>query len=634
MSMDTVDYRETRMGLRPLRSSWRASRVALLLADCVLLSLSMFLAFWLRFDGTIPTQYLKVLALSFPIVVGVKVPFMVLLGLYRFSWRHVGVRELVSLIIASGVGSAGLAAVVFLMQETLGLVGFPRSVLAIDFAFSLLLVGAVRLSGRLLLLRLGRTHEAGRRVLVVGAGGAGAQLVRALQDEQSAVYTVVGFVDDEQTRGVRIHGVRVLGSRAQLPRLIASREVSTILVAMPSASAQIIRETIALARQGGVEDIKIVPSLSELYTGRIELETLREVRPEDLIKRDPVRVEVKILEAFLKGRTVLVTGAAGSIGSEICRQVLRFGAGRLVAVDFNETGLFHIEQDLSWRFPNQVANIEVADVRDKVRVAAVFEAVSPHVVYHAAAYKHVPMMEAFPCEAVKANVQGTRNVLEEACRSACDAFVLISTDKAVNPTSVMGTTKRVAELLVRSCADQPVTRCVAVRFGNVLGSRGSVLGTFKEQIEQRRPVTVTHPDMRRYFMVTSEAVQLVLQASATGRGGEVLVLDMGEPMKIVDLAENLIRFYGLEPNRDIPIVYTGLRPGEKLFEELLTAEEGTDSTSHERLFVARMEEPVAGWEDGLARLTEAADEGNTERVLEMLKMLVPRYCPERRVDEG
>ena len=448
-----------------------------------------------------------------------------------------------------------------------------------------------------------------------------------------AEYRPIGFIDDERAKGVRIHGVKVLGSRDQLPHLAASLEVGSVLVAMPTAAPETIRETIALARRSGVEDIKLVPSLSELYTGRVEQGTLREVRPEDLMKRDPVSVDIKALEEFLNGRTVLVTGAAGSIGSEICRQVLRFGASHLVAVDFNETDLFHLEQELLRRFPDRTTTVEVADVRDRHRVAALFDTVSPHVVYHAAAYKHVPMMEAFPCEAVKANVMGTRNVLEEACKSMCDAFVQISTDKAVNPTSVMGTTKRVAELLVRSCADQITTRCVAVRFGNVLGSRGSVMGTFKEQIAQRRPVTVTHPDMRRYFMVTSEAVQLVLQAGAVGRGGEVLVLDMGEPVKIVDLAKDLIRFYGLEPDRDIPIIYTGLRPGEKLFEELLTAEEGTDSTAHERLYIARMGKPEVGWESDLAKLTEAAEEGDATRVLEMLERLVPRYHANRHPSE-
>jgi len=333
--------------------------------------------------------------------------------------------------------------------------------------------------------------------------------------------------------------------------------------------------------------VKIIPQLSELYTGIVSASVLREVRPEDVLRRDPIRVDSRSISDYITDRTALVTGAAGSIGTELCLQLLRFGATRLVALDFNETGLFYLESDLSQRFPDRDVRVVVADVRDARQIERILEAEKPFAVYHAAAYKHVPMMEAFPCEAVRTNVEGTRNVLHAACRSGADAFVLISTDKAVNPTSVMGTTKRIAELVVRD-QESAQTRCMTVRFGNVLGSRGSVLKTFQDQVEARQPITVTHPEMERFFMVTSEAVQLVLQASVIGDSGQVLVLDMGEPVRIADLAEDVIRFYGLEPHADVPIVFSGIRPGEKLYEELLTEEEGSKATSHERLFVAHL----------------------------------------------
>jgi FlaA1/EpsC-like NDP-sugar epimerase len=421
-----------------------------------------------------------------------------------------------------------------------------------------------------------------------------------------------------------LQGVRVLGSRKQLGAIVKSRSVRAVLIAMPSAQPGVIQETVTLARAAAVPDVKILPFLSELYAGRVSAADLRTLEPADVLHREEVRVDAAPIRAFLEGECVLVTGAAGSIGSELCRQILRFGVKRLVALDFDETGLFHLESELRHRFPEQEVEVVVGDVRDAAGIDALVARVRPDVVYHAAAYKHVPMMERFPAQAIKTNVEGTRNVLESSCRAGCKAFVLISTDKAVNPTSVMGASKRVAEILVRSCQSAS-TRCLAVRFGNVLGSRGSVLRTFQGQVERRQAVTVTHPDMVRYFMLTSEAVQLVLQASAVGAGGQVFVLDMGRPVKILDLARDVIRFYGLEPDVDIPIVYTGIRPGEKLFEELLTAEEGTERTEYERLLVARLEEPCAGWRGQLDRLVRAAHAEDEGQVRAALADLVPTH---------
>jgi FlaA1/EpsC-like NDP-sugar epimerase len=421
-----------------------------------------------------------------------------------------------------------------------------------------------------------------------------------------------------------LQGVRVLGSRKQLGAIVKSRSVMAVLIAMPSAEPKVIQETVTLARAAAVPDVKILPFLSELYAGRVSAADLRTLEPADVLHREEVRVETAPIHTFLAAGCVLVTGAAGSIGSELCHQILRFGVTRLVALDFDETGLFYLESELRHRSPEQEVEVVIADVRAAAEIDALIARIRPDVVYHAAAYKHVPLMERFPAQAIKTNVEGTRNVLESSCRAGSKAFVLISTDKAVNPTSVMGASKRVAEILVRSCQSAS-TRCLAVRFGNVLGSRGSVLRTFQGQVERRQAVTVTHPDMVRYFMLTSEAVQLVLQASAVGAGGRVFVLDMGRPVKILDLARDVIRFYGLEPDVDIPIVYTGVRPGEKLFEELLTAEEGTDKTGFARLSVARLQEPPAGWRNDLDRLVRAAHAEDAGAVRDALKRLLPTY---------
>ena len=588
----------------------------------------MSLSFWLRFEGTIPARFLLPLLWSLPLAVAAKLPTLYAFRLYRRSWRHAGVRAFAAVGIACAVASAVVAACVLALHGSRAFAFFPRSVLAVDFAFSLIGVGGARVLVRLLASPHAGTDESPvslRNTLVIGAGDAGAQLVRAIQEEKGFPYRILGFVDDDPgSQGIIVRGVRVLGPRRRLPHFVQQLGIESVLIAFPSAAPSVVRETVDIVRQAGVREIKIIPYLSDLYTGRVTFAELRELQPEDLLRRDPVRIATGSIRGFLERKTVLVTGAAGSIGSEICRQVLGFGADRLIAVDFDETGLFDLEADLTRRFADAQVDVAVCDVRDRASLARVFDRAAPQVVYHAAAYKHVPMMEAFPAEAVKTNVSGTRNTIDEACRLGCEAFVLISTDKAVNPTSVMGATKRVAEIIVQGRTES-TPRCIAVRFGNVLGSRGSVLRTFQAQVEQRRPVTVTDPGMRRYFMVPSEAVQLVLQASVFGKTGEVLVLDMGEPIGIVDFARDVIRFYGYEPDVDIPIVYTGLRPGEKLYEDLFTDAEGKDATAHERVFVARLERPAASWAENLPALEKAAQDGAKEPILKALRVLIPAF---------
>jgi len=588
--------------------------------DAFLIACAMTLAFWLRFEGAVPARMLSVLWRTIVLAVGIKIPVLLAFRTYQLSWRHVGLGDLVATGAACIVGTSMLVALLYLLHG-MPWGGVPRSILGIDLALCLLALAGVRLSRRVFVHSLTRTRSQGRRALVVGAGDAGAELLRVL--ESDSAYAVIGILDDDPSKaGLRIRGAPVLGDCGQMAQMVHRYRIASVLIAIPSAPPEVLRETVEAAREAGIQDVKIIPQLSELYTGIVSASVLREVRPEDVLRRDPIRIDSGSISSYIAGRTALVTGAAGSIGSELCRQLLGFGAERLVALDFNETGLFYLEADLCQRFPRSEIHVMVADVRDAEQIERILEAEKPFVVYHAAAYKHVPMMEAFPCEAVKTNVEGTLNALRAACRVDADAFVLISTDKAVNPTSVMGTTKRIAELLVRN-QDSTTTRCMTVRFGNVLGSRGSVLKTFQDQVERRQPITVTHPDMTRFFMVTSEAVQLVLQASVIGRSGQVLVLDMGDPVRIVELAEDVIRFYGLEPNVDLPIVFSGIRPGEKLYEELLTAEEGSEATSHERLFVAHLETPSKDWFEKLSDLKDRAESGNDSAVMELLGMMVP-----------
>jgi len=606
----------------------RLRRLGLLGVDAMVVAVSISLSFWLRFDGVIPARFAGTLLWSLPLVIAAKLPMFIVFRLYRRVWRHAGAREFATAGIACVLGSAVLSAAVFALRGTAPFATFSRSVLGIDLALCLIGIGGIRLLARLLSSwREGAEPDPAsvRNTLVIGAGDAGAQLVRAIQEQRGFPYRIVGFVDDDPNRqGVIVRGVRVLGSRRRLSQLIRQFEIESVLIAFPSASPAVVRETVEIVRETGVREIKIIPYLSDLYTGQVTSAELRELRPEDLLRRDPVRIEGESVRGFLAGKVVLVTGAAGSIGSELCRQILAFGAERLVALDFNETGLFDLEADLVRRFPERSVDVVVCDVRNRDSLSRAFGRLGPNVVYHAAAYKHVPLMEAFPAEAAKTNVLGTRNTLDEACRVGCEAFVLISTDKAVAPTSVMGATKRVAEILVQGRSGGS-TRSIAVRFGNVLGSRGSVLRTFQAQVEERRPVTVTDPGMRRFFMVTSEAVQLVLQASVYGGTGDVLVLDMGEPIRIVDFARDVIRFYGYEPDVDIPIVFTGPRPGEKLSEDLFTDAEGKDATSHERVFVARLEHPVSGWAEDLPALERAALDADDAAVIEVLRRMVPSF---------
>lgn len=608
------------------------------LLDAVVVVLSLYIAFWLRFDGSIPPRYLNMFHFFIPIALVIKLPILFIFRAYHFSLSYMGLEDLLNVILACGVGSLALSSLPFFLSDWPLLSGLPRSVLVIDFAFTVLGTVGIRLSKRTLkhVFSRGNVQQDKKRAFVIGAGEAGEQLVRNLKRDEKADLWPVGFLDDDPGKwGLLIHGVPVLGPRNQLPEFMRLKDVDAIIIAMPSSPSWVIRDTVELARGGGAKEIKVIPFLSELYTGEVKVSDIRELQPEDILPREPVSVDLKFVEDFLKGKKVLVTGAAGSIGSELCRQILRFSPAQLLVVDFDETGLFNLEMDLKRLFPRGEVKVFVADVRDRARMSSIFRREQPQVIFHAAAYKHVPLMESNPEEAVKTNIFGTQVIVEEACREGAEAFVLISTDKAVNPVSIMGLTKRVAEKVVLAVGEGASTRCMAVRFGNVLGSRGSVIPIFLEQIRHGGPVTVTHPEMERYFMTTSEAVLLVLQAAAMGKGGEVFVLDMGKPVKILDIARELIRFHGLKPDEDIPIVFTGIRPGEKLHEEILTAEEGTEATKQRQIYTAKISKRFSSQDlksklDGLVSVIN--EEVDNEAIKSMLREIV--YGLESLAPEG
>jgi FlaA1/EpsC-like NDP-sugar epimerase len=633
MHNDDTASPQTVMSALMLQIRGQARRIVpLLLADLLLICGALYGAFLLRFDGQIPAQWLHALRSFLLLAIAIKIPVFYLLGLYRMSWAHVSVRELLSIFIAVSLSSSLLGTSFFLFRDELFTGAFPRSILILDYVLTLVLLGALRFAKRIHMGLSSGFSRQGRRVLIVGAGNAGDQIVRAMLRETRSLYLPMGFVDDDPAKqGVALHGIRVLGRRREIPSLVGKYGVQELLIAMPSAPPRLIRETVELGRRAGLQHIRIIPGLPELVSGRISLSDIREVQLEDLLGRDLVRIEAHEIEAYLKEKVVLVTGACGSIGAELCRHISKFSPKTLLALDQNETGLFYLEQDVHQKMPSLEIQVIVADVRDTTRVEQVFERYRPQVVFHAAAYKHVPLMEIYPEEAVKNNVFGTLTVAEAAQKWNAGKFVLISTDKAVNPTSVMGATKRVAELIIQTLhrEQKGETRFAAVRFGNVLGSRGSVIPIFREQIRRGGPVTVTHEEMQRYVMVASEAAMLVLQAGAMSQGGEVFVLNMGEPIKIVDLARELIRLSGYEPDKDIPIVFTGQRPGEKLFEELLTAKEGTMATEHEQIFIARMGTalPKATLREQLLALERSASQGSRPEILSVLQEIVPTFRP-------
>lgn len=586
-------------------------------------------SFLLRFDFVLPPFYRRQFLEVLPIVLGVKLTVFTAFQLRHLAWRHVGMAELFRLARAVLVASAASTVVIRVWIGP----SYPRSLCALDLLLCLAFLGGVRLLARVITERETRRLVSGdqRNVLIYGAGEAGVAVLREIQSRPGSSYRVVGFLDDDRDKwDLRIHGVRVLGAKADLHRFVTAHQVHEILIAMPSATGSKITEILAACHAAGVR-CKTIPGLSELIDGKNLVRRIRDVNLEDLLGRPPVRLFADDVRTKLRGRVVLVTGAGGSIGSELCRQIAQFEPAALVALDCAETALYEIDQEIRDRFPGVAFFPEVGNIQNPHRLAEVLSAYSPAVLYHAAAYKHVPMMEAHVFEAFENNVVGTLNVARAAVDFGVEDFVLISSDKAVRPANVMGATKRMAELIGLSMNGRG-TRFMTVRFGNVLGSNGSVIPLFLKQIAAGGPVTVTDPTMRRYFMTIPEAALLVLQASAMGQGGEIFVLDMGEPVQILDLARNLILLSGFRPEEDIRIAFTGIRPGEKLYEELSAYEEDTVPTPHEKIRIFLGKGPTREeLTDYMRRLREVCATRDMKNLVLGLKEVVPEYNPSAHI---
>ena len=610
----------------------------LLLGDVFLIAAAPILSFTIRLD-TIHFEGYYFACLVFIILALLVKPFtFYLFGLYRRLWRYASTDEALSITWAVSLSSAALMALIFGVCLPFGIIeNFPRSVPIIDWLLSIMLIGGLRFSFRLLRgtksSRKGGTlqgpADVQKRVLIIGAGEAGAMLLREMQANPGLGLLPVGFIDDAPAKlGMRVHNVPVLGTRNHIPDIVRRDNVDEAIIAMPTVPGRVIREIIAICKEAEVR-FRTIPGIYEILDGAVTVSQIREVRLEDLLRRDPITIDLEQVGRFLAGARVLVTGAGGSIGAELCRQIAVHKPEQLILLGHGENSVFHIQLELTKNFPHLNTLPIIADIRDEDRVKKIMEMCCPTVVFHSAAHKHVPLMECNPVEAITNNVIGTRNVATAALGHGLGRFVLISTDKAVNPVSIMGASKRVAELFIQDIARRNEAAFVAVRFGNVLGSRGSVVPLFQRQIAEGGPVTITHPEVRRFFMTIPEAVQLVIQAAAMGRGGETFVLDMGEPIRIVDLAEDLIRLSGLEPGHDIDIVFTELRPGEKLCEELFAVRERPGATGHEKILVAEADNDFDGekLQRDILDLERLAHKMDVDGMKEKLQEIVPEFQP-------
>ena len=600
----------------------RHTRLGTRAVQLAIFAFAGILAFLLRFDFSVPPQFRPYLLAGICVWVSVKIVVFHFLELDRGWWRYASIHDLFRLATANLIASA-LGCLDLLLFAPRGM---PRSVYFLDFVLCLGMTAGARLAVRLV-FEFSRLRNPGiaKRTLIYGAGNAGVTLLREIRQNPALSYEIVGFLDDDSAKAGRlIYRVKVLGGGLALPSIIASQAVEMVLIAMPSATGGQMTDVLKHCHEAGVA-YKTIPGLAEVIEGNGLATQIRDVAVEDLLGRKPVRLEEDHIRDYLEGKVVLVTGAAGSIGSELCRQIARFRPAGIVGFDIAESPLFEIDREMCQTFPDVFFHPVIGSIQNPTRLDEVLRRYRPALVYHAAAYKHVPMMEAHVFEAIENNIFGTYNLAMAASAHGVEAVVMISSDKAVRPTNVMGATKRVAELLLLALQNGG-TKFVAVRFGNVLGSNGSVIPVFKKQIAAGGPVTVTHPDMRRFFMTIPEACQLVLQAAVLGEGGQICVLNMGEPVKIVDLARNLILLSGLRPDKDIMIKFTGIRPGEKLYEELSTLIEDTAPSAHEniRIFIGGgvFEGDMMAWLDTVREICQERNEG---RLVVALKEIVLDY---------
>lgn len=600
-------------------------RFLIVVTHLLLIAGSYYLAFLIRFDFMLLPKQAQVFSKTLPLLVVVKAVVFYCFGLYRGLWRYVSTSDLWQIIKASVLSTAFF---IILQVFIFGLARFPRSVFLGDFIIFTFFVSGVRLLSRLMRERYrGAALPKNRaKVLIVGAGEAGILTLREYMNNPT-MGKVVGFIDDNKTLHNRsIRNVPVLGDRTRIASLVETYRVQEVVLAIPSAPGEVIRNLIERCQVANVK-VKIIPEINRILTGDLEVKP-RDVRPEDLLGRQPVTIDKSDIEGYIKNKRVLVTGAGGSIGSEICRQIAGFSPEKIIFFDHNENDVYFLEMEFKTKFPRVKFTTVIGDIRDIGLLREVFSGKKPNVVFHAAAHKHVPLMEKNPLAAVKNNVIGTRNLIYAAAHYRLDRFVLISTDKAVNPTSVMGATKRIAEMLLQAKARNSQTKFMAVRFGNVIGSDGSVVPLFKKQIDEGGPVTVTGPQVKRYFMSITESASLVLQAGALGRGGEIFILDMGEQIKVVDLAKNMIALSGLTLGKDIDIEFIGLRPGEKPYEEMLHNTETDTVTRHNKIYIARCAEydPVK-LRKKIKEMERAAKMADQAKIMHLIAELVTTYKP-------
>jgi len=614
----------------------------MLLSDALLFAASLTLAYLFRFEFSVEEPFLSQLKVLLIVIPFVKLCVFFPFGLYTGMWRYTSTRDFWRLLQASATSTLLIMAFILI---TYRFQGYSRAVFLMDGGLTFLFIGGLRMVIRTFYRRLNRNGHVifvppgGRkqRILIIGAGAAGEKILREIMENDDLPHQVVGFIDDDRKKqGRSIHGIPILGPLNQLAKIIEDEAVMEILIAIPSATGDQMRRIVETCKACRIP-YKTLPGIGEIIDGRVSIKALRDVNYEDLLGRSTVQLDMQGIQGYLEGKTVLVTGCGGSIGAELCRQIVRFQPQTLILVDASEANLFYVELALRNELNFDRCRAVLGRIQDDKLMTDVFERYHPQVVFHAAAYKHVPMLENNPWEAVLNNILGSRVIMEMARRNGTERFVFVSTDKAVRPTNVMGASKRVTELFLPAFEGAGPTRFMAVRFGNVVGSSGSVIPVFLKQIEQGGPVTVTHPEVARYFMTIPEACQLILQAGAMGEGGEIFILKMGKPVRIADMARDLIRLSGREPN-DVKIIFTGLRQGEKLYEELMTSGEGVVPTGHDKIMVLRAtshtdacstpDERMARLDAQLTGLYAAAERLDAEAIKKKLNELVPEYTPQ------
>lgn len=600
-----------------------------ILIDGVLIIISLYVALLLKFDFRIQPIYMEFFKLSIIPVVVFTIIFNILFKLYNNIWRYASVEELLSIVYSMTLSNIVFIIYSYLISHILlksVYYRFPMTVHIIFWLLSVISLGGVRFLYRLIANSgNGKSGEKKKNLLIIGAGDAGAILIKEIQNNSSLNYKVIGLIDDNKNKlGKRIHGVKILGDRSKISAVCSQNRIDEIMVAMPSVDKHEQKEILDICKKY-TKNIKTMPGIYKLVDENINLNHMKNVDINDLLGRDSIVLKSEHIDRYIKGKTVLVTGGGGSIGSEIVRQIVKFNPSKIVILDIYENNAYDLQMELNRNYPEVNKNVVIASVRDLVRLEQVFEEFKPNVVFHAAAHKHVPLMEDNIGDAIKNNIVGTYNVAKCADKYGVDKFVLISTDKAVNPTNVMGATKRFCELIIQGFNEVSKTDFVAVRFGNVLGSNGSVIPLFKKQIEKGGPVTVTHPEITRFFMTIPEAAQLVIQAGGLAEGGEIFVLDMGKPVKMVDLARDLITLSGYKPDVDIKVEFCGLRPGEKLYEELLMDEVALTSTEHDKIFVEKPKEADMAFIEESINEFKKVDSMSDEEMIKLIQEKVPTY---------